>query len=103
MNLKDINFSNKINYRFRSEYRITLYAKNERSLKVGFNKKEKALEVLDFLEQLVKTDPKYIDVKMVHKPRVKGNRSFSHMKKNIKAYEACPDLVKLFEPIFNQE
>ena len=103
MNLEDINFSNKTNYRFRSAYRITLYVKNERSLKVGFNKEERALEVLDFLEKLVKTDTKYIDVKMVHKPRVKGSRSFSHMKNNLNSYEACPDLVKLFEPIFNQE
>ena len=106
MNLEDINFSNKTNYRFRSAYRITLYVKNERSLKVGFNKEEKALEVLVFLENLVKTDPKYIDVKMIHKPRVKGNISFSEAKKRSRGVYgvngACPDLVKLFDPIFNQ-
>ena len=90
MNLEDINFSNKTNYRFRSVYRITLQVKGERSLKVGFNKKEKALEVLSFLESLVKTDPKYIDVKMIYKARRKRRK------------QACPDLVKLFNPIFNQ-
>ena len=92
MNLEDINFSNKTNYRFRSVYRISLYIRGERPLKVGFNKKEKALEVLSFLENLVKTDPKYIDVEMVHKPRIKRKRR----------RQACPDLVKLFDPIFNQ-
>ena len=91
MNLEDINFSNKTNYRFRSVYRITLYIKGERSLKVGFNKKEKALEVLSFLENLVKTEPKYIDVEMICKPRRKRKRR----------KQACPDLVKLFDPIFN--
>ena len=95
MNIEDINFSNKTNYRFRTVYRITLQVKGERSLKVGFNKKEKALEVLSFLESLVKTDPKYIDVKMVHKPRVKRNQS---NKKSKGVYGvACPDLVKLFD------
>ena len=89
MNFEDINFSNKTNYRFRSVYRITLYIRGERSLKVGFNKKEKALEVLSFLENLVKTDSKYIDVEMICKPRRKRRR------------QACPDLVKLFDPIFN--
>ena len=89
MNIKDINFSNKTNYRFRTIYRITLQVKGERSWKVGFNKKEKALEVLSFLEKLVKTDPKFLDVKMIYKPRTKKRK------------KACPDLVKLFEPIFN--
>ena len=95
MNLQDINFSNKTNYRFRTVYRITLQVKGERSWKVGFNKEEKALKVLSFLEDLVKTDPKYLNVKMVHKPRVKRNQS----KKRSKGVYgvSCPDLVKLFD------
>ena len=105
MNLNKINFNKSTNYRFRTAYRITLHVKGERSWKVGFNKEEKALEVLSFLEDLVKTDPKFIDVKMVHKPRVKGNISFSEAKKrSMGVYSkngACPDLVKLFDPIFN--
>ena len=97
MNLEDINFSNKTNYRFRSVYRITLYVRGERSLKVGFNKKDKALEVLSFLENLVKTDPKYIDVEMVHKPRVKRNKPKKRTKGVYGVNGACPDLVKLFD------
>ena len=101
MNLEDINFSNKTNYRFRSIYRITLQVKGERSLKVGFNKKEKALEVLSFLENLVKTNPKYIDVKMVHKPRVKRKQS---KKKSKSVYGvSCPDLVKLFDAFLSNK
>ena len=101
MKLEDINFSNKTNYKFRTVYRITLQVKGERSLNVGFNKEETALEVLAFLEDLVKTDPKYINVEMVHKPRVKGNISFSEAKKRRRGVYgvngACPDLVKLFD------
>ena len=97
MNFEDINFSNKTNYRFRTVYRITLQVKGERSLKVGFNKKEKALEVLSFLESLVQTDPKYIDVKMVYKPRVKRNKSKKRIKGVYGVNGACPDLVKLFD------
>ena len=97
MKFEDINFSNKTNYRFRTVYRITLQVKGERSLKVGFNKKEKALEVLSFLESLVKTDPKYIDVKMVHKPRVKRNKPKKRVKGVYGVNGACPDLVKLFD------
>ena len=101
MNIEDINFSNKTNYRFRTVYRITLYVKGERSLKVGFNKKEKALEVLSFLENLVKTDPKYTNVEMVHKPRVKRNQS---KKKSKSIYGvSCPDLVKLFDAFLSNK
>ena len=105
MKLKDINFNKSTNYKFRTEYRITLQVKGERSWKVGFNKEEKALEVLSFLENLVKTDPNFLDVKMIRKKRVKGNISFAEAKKRRKGVygvdNACPDLVKLFEPIFN--
>ena len=103
MNLKDINFSNKTNYRFRSVYRITLQVKGERSLKVGFNKEEKALEVLSFLEDLVKTDPKYLNVEMVHKPRVKRNQSKKRIKGVYGVNGACPDLVKLFEAFLDNK
>ena len=100
MKLSDLNFNKSTNYKFRTEYRITLYVKNDRSWKIGFNKESKAKEVFKFLQDLVNSDPMFLNVEMIHKPRVKGNRSFSHMKnKSI----ACPDLVKLFEPIFNQE
>jgi hypothetical protein len=110
MKLSDLNFKTSGNAKFRTAYRITLQVKpgytgyiNSDTWKLGFNKESKALEALEFLENLVETDENFLSVEMVHVPRVKGSISYSQAKKRGRVYGvngAAPDLCKLLNSIF---
>ena len=111
MKLSDLNFKTSRSAKFRTAYRITLRVKkgytgyiNSDVWKLGFNKESKALEAMEFLENLVETDENFLSVEMVHVPRVKGRISYAQAKKRGLSYnsngQAAPDLHRLLNSIF---